>query len=79
MTDVSGESIGGYRLGRLIGEGGMGLVWEAEQVSLSRMVALKLIRAELAADPDFRTRCGVIPTAALRLGRSSRHRGTPRN
>ena len=56
MTDVSGESIGGYRLGRLIGEGGMGLVWEAEQVSLSRMVALKLIRAELAADPDFRTR-----------------------
>jgi serine/threonine-protein kinase len=56
MTDVSGESIGGYRLGRLIGEGGMGLVWEAEQVSLSRMVALKLIRAQLAADPDFRTR-----------------------
>ena len=34
----------------------MGLVWQAEQVSLSRMVALKLIRAELAADPDFGTR-----------------------
>ena len=33
-----------YRLLKLIGKGGMGHVWEAEQLSLSRRVALKLIR-----------------------------------
>ncbi|GEM_PF-2334027 len=33
-----------YRLLKLIGKGGMGHVWEAEQLSLRRRVALKLIR-----------------------------------
>jgi serine/threonine protein kinase len=33
-----------YRLRRLIGEGGNGEVWEAEQASLSRLVAIKRIR-----------------------------------
>lgn len=41
-------SIGGYRVLRKIGEGGMGTVYEAEQVSPRRRVALKVIRSELA-------------------------------
>lgn len=40
-----GQSIGPYRLVREIGEGGMGVVYEAEQLNPRRSVALKLIRA----------------------------------
>lgn len=41
----SGDRIGPYRLGRCLGEGGMGLVFEAEQLDpVRRTVALKLIK-----------------------------------
>ena len=38
------KQIGGYRVIRLLGEGGMGLVYEAEQLQPRRRVALKVIR-----------------------------------
>jgi len=43
------ERIGRYRLVRLVGEGGMGAVYEAEQDSPQRTVALKIIRPGLAS------------------------------
>jgi serine/threonine-protein kinase len=44
-----GDVIGGkYRLLRLLGEGGMGSVWVAENMALKANVALKLIRADVA-------------------------------
>lgn len=40
-----GERVGGYTLGRRIGEGGMGVVFEAVQESLARPVAIKFLKA----------------------------------
>jgi serine/threonine-protein kinase len=52
----TGAIVGGYRLDKVIGQGGMGVVYRAEQVRLGRPVALKVISSHLAADPGFRER-----------------------
>jgi len=49
----SAETIPGYRLENLVGMGGMGEVHKATQLSLGRIVAVKLLNPELAKDPAF--------------------------
>src|SRR5262245_38368745 len=46
------EVVGGYRLLRPIGAGGMGAVYEAEEVASGRRVALKLLKPHAAASPE---------------------------
>ncbi|MGL4553321.1 MAG: serine/threonine-protein kinase, partial [Gemmataceae bacterium] len=61
------ERMGDFRILRPIGHGGMGVVYEAEQVSLGRRVALKLLPARLLSDPDYRYRFEREAKAAARL------------
>ena len=59
--------IPGFKLVREIGRGGMGVVWEAIQLSLDRKVALKTLSAELSGGEDSVARFERETTALARL------------
>lgn len=48
---IAGAVLGKYRLLRVMGEGGMAIVFEAEHTKLGQKAAVKVLRAELAVDP----------------------------
>jgi WD40 repeat protein/tRNA A-37 threonylcarbamoyl transferase component Bud32 len=57
----------GYEILSLIGSGGMGVVYKARHRDLCRTVALKVLRGEALADPEFRERFRVEAEAVARL------------
>src|SRR5262245_10314524 len=63
----SGPVVGGYQLLREIGRGGMGAVFRARQVSLNRLVALKLVPASAFPSPEGRARFQAEAVAVAQL------------
>jgi serine/threonine protein kinase len=58
---------GRYELGKLIGRGGMADVYEGVDTRLGRTVAIKLLKADLAADPSFEARFRQEAQASARM------------
>ncbi|MBZ5714646.1 protein kinase domain-containing protein, partial [Nannocystis pusilla] len=57
-----------YRLIRWLGEGGMGVVYEAEHEDIERRVALKILRPEASEDPQQAAHFRDEARAASRIG-----------
>ncbi len=56
MPREPGVSLGPYAVTAKIGEGGMGEVYKARDTRLDRPVAVKVLLAHVADDPDLRQR-----------------------
>jgi len=66
-----GQQIENYRIDGVLGQGGMGTIYRATDVNLSRPVAMKVMHSELAADPAFQERFHQEARAAARLDHPS--------
>ncbi|MCB0167440.1 MAG: protein kinase, partial [Anaerolineae bacterium] len=53
MRELIGRTLGKYEIIEQIGQGGMATVFKARQLGLERLVAVKVLPPQYAADPDF--------------------------
>lgn len=62
-----GQLVGQYRITEKLGEGGMGAVYKAVDVMIEREVAIKMLRPEIAGNPDLlqRFRAEAVTLAKL--------------
>src|SRR5262245_51740937 len=56
MPDLIGQTIDHYRIERLLGQGGMGSIYQATDLKLQRAVAIKVMHDHLAHTASFQER-----------------------
>ena len=71
MERLIGQSLGRYKIVKLLGEGGMGAVFLATDVTLQRDVAIKIMHPHMAQDANFRDRFLQEARTAARLDHPS--------
>ncbi|MCL2001327.1 MAG: serine/threonine protein kinase [Planctomycetes bacterium] len=70
-TRARGQRIGGYEIMGKLGEGGLGVVYKARQLSMGRIVALKVLHERWISDDEFRKRFLVEARLVGRLSHSN--------
>src|SRR5882724_11284322 len=67
----SGTMVGAYRIGRLLGAGGVGAVYAAEEPTIKKRVAIKVLKRSFLDDPTMAARF----TQEARAANEIRHPG----
>lgn len=67
MVDLIGKTILHYKIIKQVGQGGMGVVYKAEDTKLERFVAIKFLPSAISRDSDARQRFKIEAKAAAAL------------
>ncbi len=67
MTEINTPAIAGFEILRKLGQGGMATVWMARQISLNRVVAIKVLLPRFAVDDEEIARFRSESQSAARL------------
>jgi serine/threonine-protein kinase len=71
LAHLINQQIPGYQLLEKLGQGGMGIVYKAKQVSMNRLVAIKVLHSRLSGKRDFLERFRREAHTAARLSSSN--------
>jgi serine/threonine protein kinase len=71
LETLLGQQIPGYQLMEKLGQGAMGTVYKARQMSMNRLVAVKVLHSRLVANPEFLARLTREAHLAARLSHNN--------